>query len=245
MTSQEESDAASASHVKLEYHATVRDLPTHEQPRERLQHSGPEALSAAELIAIALRTGTRRDNALELAGKLIAKYGGLSGLVRADFGELCSEYGMGKAKTAQLKAALEVGRRLGVLQPEEKYRIHSPSDAANLVMVEMAYLDHEQLRILLLDGKNQVVGNILRYQGTVNRSVLRVAEVFRPAITNNCPGIIVCHNHPSGDPVPSPDDIDVTRQLIEAGEILEIELVDHIIIGSGRFVSLKERMKWP
>jgi len=196
------------------------------------------------LLAIALRTGTRRDNALELAGKLLAKYGGLSGLVRADFGELCSEYGMGKAKTAQLKAALEVGRRLGVLLPEEKYRIHSPSDAANLVMVEMAYLDHEQLRILLLDGKNQVVGNVLRYRGTVNSSVLRAAEVFRPAITNNCPGIIVCHNHPSGDPTPSEDDIDTTRQLVEASEILDIELVDHIIIGAGRFVSLKEVLKW-
>ena len=196
------------------------------------------------MLAIALRTGTRRDNALELAGKLLAKYGGLSGLVRADFGELCSEYGMGKAKTAQLKAALEVGRRLGVLLPEEKYRIHSPSDAANLVMVEMAYLDHEQLRILLLDGKNQVVGNVLRYRGTVNSSVLRAAEVFRPAITNNCPGIIVCHNHPSGDPTPSEDDIDTTRQLVEASEILDIELVDHIIIGAGRFVSLKEVLKW-
>jgi DNA repair protein RadC len=243
MTSQHESDALSA-HGRLEYHTTVRDLPTHEQPRERLQHAGPQALSAAELLAIALRTGTRRDNALELAAKLLARYGGLSGLVRADFGALCSEYGMGKAKTAQLKAALEIGRRLGVLQPEEKYRIHSSADAANLVMVEMAYLDHEQLRILLLDGKNQVVGNILRYQGTVNSSVLRVAEVFRPAITNNCPAIIVCHNHPSGDPLPSEDDLHATRQLVEAGAILDIELVDHLIIGSGRFVSLKEQLKW-
>jgi DNA repair protein RadC len=243
MTIQKDSGTPPA-HARLEYHATVRDLPTHEQPRERLQHAGPAALSAAELLAIALRTGTRRDNALELAGKLLARYGGLSGLVRADFGELCSEYGMGKAKTAQLKAALEIGRRLGVLQPEEKYRIHSPADAANLVMVEMAYLDHEQLRILLLDGKNQVVGNILRYQGTVNSSVLRVAEVFRPAITNNCPGIIVCHNHPSGDPVPSADDLHATQQLVEASAILDIELVDHLIIGAGRFVSLKEQLKW-
>jgi DNA repair protein RadC len=243
MQEQEESQAA-AGREKLEYHATVRDLPRQEQPRERLRHAGPQALSVAELLAIVLRVGTQRDNALELAGKLLAKYGGLGGLVRADFDELCSEYGMGEAKTAQLKAALEIGLRLGALHPEEKYRICSPVDAANLVMVEMANLDHEQLRILLLNRKNQVVGNISRYRGTVNNSVLRVAEVFRPAITSNCPGIIICHNHPSGDPAPSRDDIDITKQLVKAGRLLEIELVDHIIIGAGRFVSMKEKLKW-
>ncbi len=229
---------------KLEYHPTVRDLPKDEQPRQRLRHAGPQALSVAELLAIALRTGTRQDNAIELAGKLLAKYGGLGGLVQADFDELCSEYGMGEAKTAQLKAALEIGRRLGTLHPEDRYRVSSPTDAANLVMVEMAYLDHEELRILLLNAKNQVVGNICRYRGTVNNSVLRVAEIFRPAITSNCPGLIVCHNHPSGDPTPSQDDLEVTEQLLEAGRLLEIELLDHIIIGAGRFVSLKELLQW-
>jgi DNA repair protein RadC len=243
MQEQEESQAV-AARERLEYHATVRDMPRQEQPRERLRHAGPQALSVAELLAIALRTGTPRENALELAGKLLAKYGGLGGLVRADFDELCSEYGMGEAKTAQLKAALEIGIRLGALHPEERYRVCSPDDAANLVMVEMAHLDHEQLRILLLNSKNQVVGNISRYRGTVSNSVLRVAEVFRPAITSNCPGIIICHNHPSGDPTPSKDDIDITKQLVKAGRLLEIELVDHIIIGVGRFVSLKEQMKW-
>ncbi len=189
-----EGGAGAGADRKLEYHPTVRDLPRGEQPRQRLRHAGPGALSAAELLAIALRTGTKQDNAIELAGKLLAKYGGLGGLVRADFGELCSEYGMGEAKTAQLKGALEIGRRLGALDSEDRYRVRSPTDAANLVMVEMAYLDHEELRILLLNSKNQVVGNICRYRGTVNNSVLRVAEIFRPAITSNCPGLIVCHN---------------------------------------------------
>jgi DNA repair protein RadC len=239
-----EEDGGAPSSKKLEYHATVRDLPRLEQPRQRLKHAGPQALSAAELLAIALRTGARAENAIELAGKLLAKYGGLGGLVRADFDELCSEYGMGEAKTAQLKAALEIGRRLGTLHLEERYRIGSSQDAANLVMVEMAYLDHEELRILLLNSKNQVVGNICRYRGTVNNSVLRVAEIFRPAITSNCPGIVICHNHPSGDPTPSREDIEVTEQLVEAGRLLEIELLDHIIIGSGRFVSLKDRLRW-
>ena len=229
---------------KLEYHATVHDLPSDERPRERLRNYGPQALSNAELLAIILRTGTTRDNVLELAGKILAKYAGLAGLMRIEFSELCSEYGLGEAKTSQLKAALEIGRRLGMMQPDEKYQIKSPADAANLVMMEMTYLDHEQMRILILDTKNQVVANISRYQGTVNSSVLRAAEIFRPAITRNCPGVIICHNHPSGDPTPSPEDISVTEQLVQAGKVLDIELVDHLVIGNHRFVSLKERLRW-
>jgi DNA repair protein RadC len=187
-------------HSKLEYHATVRELPSNERPRERLEHYGPQALSTAELLAIILRTGTRGDNALELANKLLAKYGGLPGLVRADFRELCAEYGMGEAKSAQVKAALEIGRRLSLLQVDARYRIRTPADAANLVMLDLAYLDTEQMRILLLDAKSQLVEKISSYQGTVNSSVMRAAEVFRPAIIRNCPGLILCHNHPSGAP---------------------------------------------
>lgn len=229
---------------RLEYHATVHDMPSEERPRERLRAHGPQALSNAELLAIILRTGTARDNVLELAGKLLAKYGGLGGLLRVDFSELCREHGLGEAKTSQLKAALEIGNRLSHEQLENKYQIKSPRDAANLVMVEMTHLDHEQLRILILDTKNQVVENINRYRGTVNSSVLRIAEIFRPAITRNCPAVIVCHNHPSGDPTPSPEDINVTEQLIQAGKLLEIELVDHLIIGGYKYISLKEQMRW-
>ena len=111
-------------------------------------------------------------------------------------------------------------------------------------MMEMAFLDHEQMRILILDTKNQVVENISRYQGTVNSSVLRAAEIYRPAILRNCPAVIICHNHPSGDPTPSPEDIAVTHQLVSAGQHLDIELVDHLVIGNHRFVSLKERLRW-
>lgn len=228
----------------LEYHATVRDMPTGERPRERLRISGPQALSNAELLAIILRTGTARDNVLELAGKLLAKYGGLRGLLRADFGELCREHGLGEAKCSQIKAALELGKRLGQQTADEKYQIKSPQDAANLVMVEMMHLDYEIMKILVLDAKNQVVENINRYQGTVNSSVLRVAEIFRPAVTRNCPAVLVCHNHPSGDPAPSPEDIEITEQLAQAGKLLDIELVDHIIIGSHRYTSLKEQLHW-
>jgi DNA repair protein RadC len=239
-----ESDTDFYKHTRLDYHATVRELPSHERPRERLQHFGPQALSLAELLAIILRTGTRNDNALELANKLLAKYGGLPGLVRADFRELCAEHGIGEAKSAQVKAALEIGRRLALVQVDTRYKIRTPADAANLVMLDLAYLDTEQLRVLLLDGKSQLVEKASLYQGTANSSVLRAAEVFRPAIIRNCPGLILCHNHPSGDPTPSPEDIETTKQLVEAGRILDIELVDHIIIGHQRFVSLKEHLKW-
>ncbi len=231
-----ETDADSYKHTRLDYHATVRELPSHERPRERLQHFGPQALSMAELLAIILRTGTRGDNALELANKLLTKYGGLPGLVRADFRELCAEHGMGEAKSAQVKAAL--------VQADTRYKISTPADAANLVMLDLAYLDTEQMRILLLDAKSQLVEKASLYQGTANSSVLRAAEIFRPAIIRNCPGLILCHNHPSGDPTPSQEDIEATRQLVEAGRILDIELVDHIIIGHQRFVSLKEHLRW-
>ena len=239
-----ETDADSYKHTRLDYHATVRDLPSQERPRERLQHFGPQALSMAELLAIILRTGSKGDNALELANKLLTKYEGLPGLVRADFRELCAEHGMGEAKSAQIKAALEIGRRLATVQVDSRYRISTPGDAANLVMLDMAYLDTEQVRILLLDAKSQLVEKINSYQGTANSSVLRAAEVFRPAIIRNCPGLILCHNHPSGDPTPSKEDIETTKQLVAAGRILDIELVDHIIIGHQRFVSLKEHLRW-
>src|SRR6266487_3497283 len=219
-----ETDSDSDKHSRLDYHATVRELPSHERPRERLQHFGPQALSMAELLAIILSTGTRGDNALDLANKLLSKYGGLPGLVRADFRELCAEHGMGEAKSAQVKAALEIGRRLALVQPDTRYRIRTPAEAANLVILDLAYLDTEQMRILLLDAKGQLVEKASLYQGTANSSVLR-------AIIRNCPGLILCHNHPSGDPTPSPEDITSTRQLVEAGRILDIELVDHIIIG--------------
>jgi DNA repair protein RadC len=240
----QETDADCYTHSRLDYHATVRELPSNERPRERLQHFGAGALSLSELLAIILRTGSREDNALALANKLLSKYGGLAGLVRADFHELCAEHGMGEAKSAQVKAALELGRRLALVQMDERYQISTPQDAANLVMMDMAYLDTEQICVLLLDTRGQLLEKVSLYQGTANSSVLRAAEVFRPAIIRKCPGLILCHNHPSGDPTPSPEDIKATKQLLAAGRILDIELVDHIIIGHQRFVSLKEHLRW-
>lgn len=226
------------------YHATVHDIPADDRPRERLQKNGAHTLSTDDLLAIILRTGTRHENVIELAEKLLRKYGGLGGLTSADFYELSQEYGLGTAKTAQLKAALEIGKRLSVFEPDKKYQIKSADDAAALVRMELMFLDHEEMHVLLLDTRNQVIEHIKSYKGTVNSSVLRAAEIFRPAVVRNCPHVIVCHNHPSGDPSPSPEDIAVTEQLIEAGKLLDIELLDHLVIGNPRYASLRERLHW-
>jgi len=220
---------------------TIKDLPSSERPRERLLHYGANALSTGELLAIILRTGTRNENVLQLAHRLMVTFGGLAGLVQASPTEIMSAKGLGPAKISQLKAALELGRRLLVEAPGERPQIRSPADAANLVMSEMGLLEQEHLRVMLLDTKNRVLDTPTVYQGSLNTSLIRVGELFREAIRANCASLIVLHNHPSGDPTPSPEDVAVTRQIVEAGKLLDVDVLDHLIIGRQRFVSLKER----
>jgi DNA repair protein RadC len=219
----------------------IRDMPESERPRERLSRYGAGALSTAELLAILLRTGVHGENVINLAMRLLAQYSGLSGLAKASSSELEQIKGVGPAKVTQLKAAFELGRRLLVEAPDERPQIRSPSDAANLVMLEMGLLDQEHLRLLLLDTKNRVIEMPTVYVGNLNTSVIRVGELFRYGLRANCAGMIVVHNHPSGDPTPSPEDVRVTERIVEAGRLLDIEVLDHLVIGKGRFVSLKER----
>ena len=225
----------------VEYHPTIHDLPAGERPRERLEHYGETALSSAELLAILLRTGVARENVLQLATRLLARYGGLTGLARASFGELRQEHGLGAAKVTQIKAALELGRRWLSASPEARPQICSPADAANLILTEMSLLEQEHLRTLLLDTKNRVLSSPTIYIGSLNVSHLRVGDLFREAIKANSASIIVAHNHPSGDPTPSPEDVEVTRQIVKAGKLLDIDVLDHLIIGHQRYISLKER----
>ena len=220
---------------------TIRELPASERPRERLQHRGAAALSNSELLAIILRTGVGGESVLDLATRLLVAYGGLGGLARASFGQLTQEHGLGVAKTAQLQAAFELGRRLLIASPDERPQITSPADAANLLMPEMGLLEQEELRTVLLDTKHHVLDSPTVYKGNVNTSVIRVGELFREAVRVNCVALIVVHNHPSGDPTPSPDDVRVTEQIVQAGKLLDIEVLDHLIIGRQRYVSLKER----
>lgn len=227
--------------MAADYNPTIKDLPSTERPRERLLNQGASALSTAELLAIILRTGVQDENVVRVSQRLLATFGNLAGLAQANSVELMAAKGLGPAKTAQLKAALELGRRLLVESPEERPQIRSPSDAANLLMSEMSLLEQEHLRVMLLDTKNRVLTTPTIYVGSLNTSMIRVCELFREAIRVNCASLIVVHNHPSGDPTPSPEDVAVTRQIAEAGRLLDVEVLDHLIIGRQRYVSLKER----
>ena len=221
------------------YHARIRDLPSTDRPRERLRDFGPGALANQELLAILLRTGTARENAVALASRLLSQYDGLLGLARAGFAELCAERGLGEAKASQVQAALELGKRLVATQPQERAVIRFPEDVSNLLQGEMGLLDQEQMRVLLLNTRNQVLGTSEVYRGSVHTAVVRIGELFREALRQNAPAIVLVHNHPSGDPTPSAEDIAMTKQAIEAGELLDVDVVDHVILAQGRFESLK------
>jgi len=219
----------------------ISDLHEADRPRERLASLGPQALTNAELLAILLRVGVQGENAVEVGQRLLNKFSGLNGLHRAPFKELMDQHGLGEAKAAQIKAAIELGRRLTLEAPQERPAINSPADAAALLQYEMAALEQEHLRVILLDRRNRVNEIVEVYKGSVNSSQVRVGELFKDAIRANASAVIVAHNHPSGDPTPSPDDVAVTRAIVQAGKLLDIDVLDHLVIGQGKWVSLKER----
>lgn len=224
-----------------EYRPTVRELPASERPRERLQSSGPAALSNHELLAIILRSGTAGENVVDLSRNLLVHFNGLTGLARASLGELTRYKGLGPAKACEILAAVELAKRLAAGSPEARLQVRNPADVANLLLLDMGTLSQEVLKVVLLDTKNRVVHVQQVYQGSVNTTQLRTSEIFKQAVIQNCPALIVVHNHPSGDPTPSPEDVRVTEQLVAAGKLLDIEVVDHLVIGEQRYVSLRER----
>jgi len=195
------------------------------------------------LLAIILRTGGAAGNVLDLANRLLADFKTLDALARASIPELCRQNGVGEVKAIEIQAAFELGRRLVSLNPGDRHQIRSPHDIAGLVMAEMRALDQEHLRVLLLNTKNQVVAAHDVYRGSLNTAVVRVGEIFREAVRQNAAAVAVVHNHPSGDPTPSPQDVELTREVVAAGTLLDISVLDHVIIGMGEpgWVSLKER----
>jgi DNA repair protein RadC len=219
----------------------IRDLATGDRPRERLSRLGPEALANAELVAILLRAGIRGLNAVQLAQKVLIDAGGLAGLQRMSYDSLRAYRGLGPAKAAQLKAAIELGRRIAVATPDERPTIQSPDDAASLLLYEMGGLEREHLRILILDTRNRLLRVAEVYRGSLNTSWIRIGEVFRDPVRLNAAAVLIVHNHPSGDPTPSPEDVSVTKAIIEAGRLLDIEVLDHLVIGQGRYVSMKAK----
>lgn len=223
------------------YHPKIIDMPLGERPRERLLNYGPSSLSNAELLAILLRVGNPGENVVAMSTRLLVEFNGLSGLAKASYSELTQSKGMGGAKVAQLKAALELGRRLLVASPDSRPQITSPNDAANFLMLEMSGHEQEHLISIMLDTKNRIIGTHTIYVGNVNASIVRVSEVFREAVRQNATAIIVAHNHPSGDPTPSPEDIQATQSIVEAGHLLHIQVLDHVVVGHQQFVSMREQ----
>jgi len=216
---------------------TIRELPPSERPVSRLHRYGPSALSSTELLAILIGT----PHQLQDAAALLAAFDDLVGVARACSAELQRLPGIGATAAARIKAAFELGQRLAVGRPADRVQIRSPADAANLLMPKMGLLEQEHLRVILLDTRNRVVAVPTIYVGSVNTTMIRVSELFREAIRRNCPALIAVHNHPSGDVSPSPEDISVTKQLVEAGRLMDIEVLDHLIVSRTAFVSLKER----
>lgn len=216
----------------------LRETPVAEQPLARLEKLGPSALSTNELLLLLL--DAKADPLLPL--QLINTWGTLDGMANASPLELLRVNGMTRVRSGRLRAALELGKRARGEQYPDHPIVRSPADAAELLIPEMSGLQQEQMRVIRLNTKNRVVGISTVYQGSIHTTVIRVSELFREAVQQNAAAVIIAHNHPSSDPTPSPEDVAVTREIVQAGKILDVDVMDHLIIGGPqKFVSLKER----
>lgn len=225
----------------MENNFTIKEIPVEDRPRERLIKHGPEVLSNAELLAILLRVGSKSENVLELAARVLNTGDGLKFLSTCTVQELSSIKGIGNAKASQIKAAIELGRRLKNFRSDHRVKIGCPQDAADVVMEDMRYLKREHLRVIFLNTKNVVIDVRDLSIGSLNSSLVHPREIYSEAIRKSCASIIICHNHPSGDPTQSQEDINITKRLHEVGKLVGIELLDHIIVGDGIYISLKEK----
>ncbi|HWK24308.1 MAG TPA: DNA repair protein RadC [Ureibacillus sp.] len=219
----------------------IRDVHVEDRPRERLIRQGAQSLSNQELIAILLRTGTKQESVLTLANRVLNYFEKIHELKHATIEEIISVKGIGEAKAVQLLAAIELGRRLSQKQIDDRFTIRSPQDAATFLMPEMSSLKQEHFVVLFLNVKNQVIHKQTIFIGSLNSSIVHPREIFREAVKRSAASIICSHNHPSGNATPSPEDIDVTKRLQEAGYIIGIEVIDHVIIGDHQYISLKEK----
>ncbi len=224
-------------------HVTIKELPEDERPREKLLRYGSAFLSNSELLAILIGTGTRDSSAISVAnGILSIEKAGLSYLVDCTPEELCKIEGMGKAKSCKVIAAIELGKRISQSPGEKRFAVGTPGEVAALYMDEMRHLKKEHFKVLFLNTKNEILSAENTSIGNLNSSIVHPREVFRNAVKKGAAAIIVIHNHPSGNPTPSQNDLDITRRLEEAGQLLGIPVLDHLIIGDGIFISLKEKM---
>ncbi|MEG0306845.1 MAG: DNA repair protein RadC [Clostridium sp.] len=225
----------------MEYKLRVKDLPKNERPREKILRYGAEYLSNSELLALILRTGTREDNVLTLCDKLISHCGGINGLANPSITELKVVKGIGEAKATQILALVELSTRFNSFKSGEEYKVTSPKDAAFYMMGQMKSLKKEYFKLIMLNTKNVIISVKDISIGNLNSSIVHPREVFIEAIKQSSASVILCHNHPSGDPTPSNEDILITKRLKECGTMLGIEVLDHLIIGNEVYVSLKEK----
>lgn len=219
----------------------IKDVPKEDRPRERLLKLGSNHLSNQEILAILLGSGTRAESVMDLSNRVLMHFEGIKLLSGATIEELTAIKGIGPAKGVQLLAAIEIGKRMNEYRPDERYIIRSPEDGADYVMEEMRSLEQEHFVVLFLNTKNQIIHRQTIFIGSLNASIVHPREVFREAVKRSAASIICAHNHPSGDPTPSQEDIHVTRRLVESGKMIGIEVLDHLIIGDRKFVSLKEK----
>lgn len=223
---------------------TVRDLPTSEQPYEKFVQYGPEKLSDAELLAIIIRTGTQKEQSIDLARKLLmhsTMYSGLKGLNYLSLAELTSIHGIGKVKAIQILSVVELTKRMSKAISEETLRMNCPESVARYYMQDLRHLTIEKIVLIMMDSKSRLIKDMIISSGTVNASILAPREIFVNALKYEAVNIIILHNHPSGDPTPSNEDIYSTKRIKEAGNLIGIKLMDHIIIGDNCYISLKER----
>jgi DNA repair protein RadC len=220
---------------------SIEQLPLEDRPRERLMRAGAESLSTAELVAIILGSGSKEKSVLELAHELIARFGGVRQLADATPSELMEIKGMGSVKALQLKAALNLGMRVSKQAAQSKYRIDHPLHAYNLLKDELQFEKRERFIVILQDVKGRVICHEMVSVGTLSQTLVHPREVFYPAIRHKAASVIVAHNHPSGDPTPSPQDLALTQTLVEAGRLISIPLQDHLIIGDNQYISLRQQ----
>ncbi len=217
----------------------MREILPEERPRERLREFGERSLSTTDLIALMLNTGIKGESVVRVAERVLSDSGGLRGLYQMRFEELAGQKGVGVAKASRIKAALELGRRLAAAAPDDRVAIEGPEDIVRLLGVEMEAQTQEQLTAVLLDTKHRVIRTTMVYQGSVNSAQVRIGELFREAVRLNATAVIYAHNHPSGDPSPSAADIALTADIVQCGRLLDIAVLDHVVIGHGRWVSMK------
>lgn len=220
----------------------INDMPLNERPMERFVKFGAEGLSNAELLAILLRTGTRGENIISISTRLLSEVDGLDGLLNISLDDVKKIKGIKTVKACQLMAMIELFKRFNTLRSQrQEYKITSPKDVADLLINEMNSLNQEVLKLILLNTKNVIIGVKDVFKGSLNTSIVHPREIFSEAVKKGSANIIICHNHPSGDPVPSKEDINLTVRLKKCGELMGIGLLDHIIIGNNKYISLKEK----